>query len=151
MREAEATGGARVEHERLRKELEKATTVGGETAEAARAVLKVLLPHMLLEEEFAIPPVRLLPRLARGELTPDMEKILPKSEMMKANLPHMLEDHVHIVAALRQLLQAALKERHEGYAGFAQRLILHAQQEEEVFYPASILVGEFIKLKLGRG
>jgi hypothetical protein len=150
MREAEETGGARVEHERLRKELEKATTVGGETADAARAVLKVLLPHMLLEEEFAIPPVRLLPRLARGELTPDMEKILPKSEMMKANLPHMLEDHVHIVAALRRLLQAAVKERHEGYAGFAQRLILHAQQEEEVFYPASILVGEFIKLKLGR-
>jgi hypothetical protein len=62
----------------------------------------------------------------------------------------MLEDHVHIVAALRRLLQAAVKERHEGYAGFAQRLILHAQQEEEVFYPASILVGEFIKLKLGR-
>jgi hypothetical protein len=150
MRDAEETGGARVEHERLRKELEKATTVGGETADAARAVLKVLLPHMLLEEEFAIPPVRLLPRLARGELTPDMEKILPKSEMMKANLPHMLEDHVHIVAALRRLLQAAVKERHEGYAGFAQRLILHAQQEEEVFYPASILVGEFIKLKLGR-
>jgi hypothetical protein len=148
MRDVEETGGARVEHERLRKELEKATTVGGETADAARAVLKVLLPHMLLEEEFAIPPVRLLPRLARGELTPDMEKILPKSEMMKANLPHMLEDHVHIVAALRHLLQAALKERHEGYAGFAQRLILHAQQEEEVFYPASILVGEYIKLRL---
>jgi hypothetical protein len=145
---AEPTGGAKIEHARLRQELEKAAGVGGETAEAARAVLKVLVPHMLLEEEFAIPPVKLLPRLARGELTPDMEKILPKSEMMKANFSHMLEDHVRIVEALRRLLQAALKEKHEGYAGFAQKLILHAQQEEEVFYPASILVGEYIKLRL---
>jgi hypothetical protein len=150
MREAEPTGGAKIEHERLRQELEKATTIGGETAEAARAVLKVLVPHMLLEEEFAIPPVKLLPRLARGEFTPDMVKILPKTEMMKAELPRMLAEHVLIVEALRRLLQAAVKERHDGYAGFAQKLILHAQQEEEVFYPASILVGEYIKLRLGR-
>ena len=150
MRDPQSTDGAKIEHERLRHELEKATTVGGETAEAARAVLKVLVPHMLLEEEFAIPPVKLLPRLARGELTPDMERMIPKSEMMKAELPRMLNEHVLIVEALRGLLQAALKERHDGYASFAQKLIFHAQQEEEVFYPASILVGEYLKLKLGR-
>lgn len=150
MREAEPTGGAKIEHERLRQELEKATTLGGETAEAAREVLKVLVPHMLLEEEFAIPPLKLLPRLARGEFSSDMEKLLPTTEMMKAELPRMLNEHELIVEALRRLLQAALKERHEGYAGFAQKLILHAQQEEEVFYPASILVGEYIKLRLGR-
>lgn len=150
MREAEPSGGARIEHERLRLELERAAASGGETAEAAREVLKVLVPHMLLEEEFAIPPVQLLPRLARGEFTPEMEKILPKTEMMKAELPRMLNEHELIVAALRKLLQAAVKERHDGYAAFAQKLILHAQQEEEVFYPASILVGEYIKLRLGR-
>jgi hypothetical protein len=150
MPEPEPTDGAKMEHDRLRRELEKATTIGGETADAARAVLKVLSPHMLLEEEFAIPPLRLLPRLARGEFTSDMERIIPKSEMMKAELPRMLNEHALIVDALRGLLQAALKERHEGYATFAQKLIFHAQQEEEFFYPASILVGEYVKLKLGR-
>jgi hypothetical protein len=30
-------------------------------------------------------------------------------------------------------------------------LIRHAQEEEEVLYPAAILVGEYIKLRLGRG
>lgn len=148
MRESEPTGGAKIEHARLRQELERATTVGGETADAARAVLEVLVPHMLCEEEFAVPPLKLLPRLARGEFTPDMAKILPKAEMMKAELPRMLKEHELIVEALRRLLQAAVKERHDGYAGFAQKLILHAQQEEEVFYPASILVGEYIKLRL---
>jgi hypothetical protein len=31
-----------------------------------------------------------------------------------------------------------------------QKLILHAQREEDVYYPASILVGEYVKLRLGR-
>jgi hypothetical protein len=37
-----------------------------------------------------------------------------------------------------------------GYAGFARKLILHAQTEEEILYPASILIGEYLKLKLGK-
>lgn len=149
MTESEPASGAKIEHDRLRQELERATMAGGETADAARAVLEVLVPHMLREEEFAVPPLRLLPRLARGEFTPDMGKILPKAEKMKAELPRMLKEHELIVEALRRLLQAASKERHDGYAGFAQKLIHHAQQEEEVFYPASILVGEYIRLRLG--
>lgn len=150
MTEIEPPEGTKIEHGRLREEFERATKVGGETADAARAVLKVLLPHMTLEEELARPPLKLLPRLARDEFTPDMEKILTKTETLKATMPRMLHEHVLIVAALRQLLQAAVKERHEGFASLAQKVILHAQQEEEVFYPASILVGEFVKLKLGR-
>jgi hemerythrin superfamily protein len=150
MQEVKPISPAQIEHDRLRKELEKATTVGGETADAARAVSKVLAPHMLLEEEFAMPPLKLLPRLSRGEFTPEMERILTKTDTLKALLPRMLEEHTLIVAALRRLLQAAIQERHEGYASFAQKLIHHAQQEEEVFYPASILVGEYIKLRLER-
>jgi hypothetical protein len=30
-------------------------------------------------------------------------------------------------------------------------LILHARTEEQVFYPAAILIGEYLKLKLGTG
>jgi hypothetical protein len=150
MKETEPQEAAMIEHGRLREEFERATKVGGETAEAARAVLKVLLPHMILEEELARPPLKLLPRLARGEFTPEMERILTKTETLKAAMPRMLNEHVLIVAALRQLLQAALKERQEGFATLAQKVIIHAQQEEEVYYPASILVGEYVKMKLGR-
>jgi hypothetical protein len=39
---------------------------------------------------------------------------------------------------------------HTGYAQLAQKLILHAQLEEEVLYPASIVVGEYLKWKLGK-
>jgi hypothetical protein len=30
---------------------------------------------------------------------------------------------------------------------FAEKLKLHAKNEEEVFYPAAILVGEYLKLR----
>jgi hypothetical protein len=113
-------------------------------------VTRVLFPHVYREEAFAIPPLILLPRLARGEFDPSMEAMLQKTEVMKSEFPRMLDEHQIIVAALRKLLQASTAEGHTGYARLAQKLILHAQTEEEILYPASILVGEFLKLKLGK-
>ena len=44
-------------------------------------------------------------------------------------------------------MDVAIKEKKMEYVKFADKLILHAQNEEEVLYPASILVGEYLKLK----
>jgi hemerythrin superfamily protein len=46
-------------------------------------------------------------------------------------------------------MQAATEEKHDAYIQFATKIIAHAQNEEEMLYPAAILVGEYIKLKLG--
>ena len=140
----------KMEHEAMQEDLARASRAGGQTEKAAWQVSRVLFPHVYREEEFAIPPLFLIARLARGEFTPDMESILAKTEVMKAELPRMLAEHKAIVSALRKLLQAATAEGHAGFADFAQKLILHAQMEEEVLYPASILVGEYVKLKLGK-
>ncbi|MEP6800914.1 MAG: rhodanese-like domain-containing protein [Acidobacteriota bacterium] len=69
-------------------------------------------------------------------------------ERLKTELPRMLNEHKLIVVALQNLLRAATKEGHAGYARFAQKLILHAQMEEEILYAASIIVGEYLKWKL---
>jgi hypothetical protein len=150
MSREELPPGLKAEHQGIHEELVRATKAGGKTAEAAKEVAKVLFPHVLLEEEFAIPPLSLLPRLARGELAPDMARVLQQTDLLKAELPRMLDEHELIVAALQKLLQAASAEQQTGYARFAQKLILHAQMEEEVLYPASILVGEYLRLKLGK-
>jgi len=50
------------------------------------------------------------------------------------------------VAALKKLTSAAAEEKLPEPARFAEKLILHAQTEEEVLYPAAILVGEYLKL-----
>jgi hypothetical protein len=138
------------EHRVLRDTVTKAMKAGGRTAVAADAVRQVLYPHMRLEEAFAAPPLSLLPKLAAGEVTPDMEKIIEVSRMMKLQLPRMLEQHRMIVTALKELLRAATEEQHAEYVQFAQKLMHHAQQEEEVLYPAAIVVGDYVKFKLGK-
>ena len=41
-----------------------------------------------------------------------------------------------------------IKENKMDYARFAEKLTLHAKTEEDVLYPASLLIGEYIKIML---
>jgi hypothetical protein len=60
-----------------------------------------------------------------------------------------LEEHKAIVAALQKLIKAASQEKKIEHIHFAEKLMLHARNEEEVLYPTAILIGEYVKLKLG--
>lgn len=136
------------EHDELHAELVKATNAGGKIAEAAKAVAALLHPHFVKEEAYALPPLGLLPRLAAGNITPEMSQVLSMTERLKAELPHMLQEHQAIVAALKTLADVAAQEQQREYVRFAEKLMLHAQTEEEVLYPTAIVIGEYLKLKL---
>lgn len=138
----------KLEHEELHDELRKATKEAGALGEAARAVAKIMHPHFVKEEEYALPPLGLLPLLAKGQVTRDMAAVLAMTDRLKAELPEMLAEHKSIVAALRALADAAKREKRAEYVAFAEKLILHAQTEEEVSYPTAILIGEYVKSKL---
>lgn len=137
----------KLEHEELHRELAKATKVGGKIAEAAKLVAQTLHPHFVSEEEFAIPPLGILPQLIEGKVNEDMKEILKMTDKLKAELPKMLEEHKAIVAALDNLVKAAQQENKPEYAVFAEKLKLHAKTEEEVTYPTALLIGEYLKLK----
>lgn len=138
------------EHEELHEELARATKVVGNIGDAARAVAQISHPHFVKEEEYALPPLGLLPRLAAGDVTPEMADVLALTERLKAELPQMLEEHKAIVAALSHLVEVANQEHKLEYAHFAEKLMLHAQTEEEVLYPTAIMIGEYLKLILKR-
>jgi hypothetical protein len=137
----------KAEHEELHAELAKATKAGGATGGTAQLVAKVLHPHFLKEEEYALPPLGLLPVLAGGKTSPDLKAAVNMTDHLKADLDHMHLEHKEIVEALKKLTEAARKEGKGEFVHFAEKLTLHAQTEEEVLYPASILVGEYLKLK----
>ncbi len=138
----------KVEHEELHDMLRKATKEPGELGDAAKAVAKLMHPHFVKEEEYALPPLGLLRDLAQGKVTPDMKGVLELTDKLKADLNQMLEEHKSIVAALAKLSAAAKKEDKMEYAEFADALVLHAQTEEEVSYPTAILIGEYVREKL---
>jgi hemerythrin superfamily protein len=79
-----------------------------------------------------------------------MKSVLTMTDKLKRDLPQMLEEHRAIVDALEKLADAARKEGKTEYVNFSRDLTLHAQTEEEVLYPAAILVGEYLKVKLHR-
>ena len=77
-----------------------------------------------------------------------MKRAIDLSDRLKADMPKMLEEHKAIVEALNALKEAAKTENKKQAISFAEHLLAHAQNEEQVMYPAAILVGEYLKLKL---
>lgn len=138
----------KAEHHELHAELAALVKLGGKTGIAAEAVEQALAPHFTKEEEYALPPLGLLKPLADGKISPDMQGAVEMASRLKADLPHMLEEHQAIVKALDQLAGAGRAERQDTALQFAEKLKLHARSEEEVLYPSAILVGEYVKLKM---
>lgn len=131
-----------VEHEELHARLVKATKEPGALGEAAREVARLLHPHFVREEEFALPPLALLEKLAREGVTAEMTEVLPMTRRLQAELPQMLAEHRRIVGALEKLRAEAREAGRAEHERFAEALVLHAQTEEQVLYPAAILVGD---------
>jgi hypothetical protein len=138
----------KIEHDELHADLVKATKAGGQTGDAAKAVAKVLHNHFVKEEEYALPPLGLLTALSEGKFEPGMTEVLKMTDKLEAELPTMLSEHKDIVVALEKLIAAARAENKLNIVHFAEKLMLHAQTEEQVSYPTSLLIGRYVKSKL---
>jgi hypothetical protein len=128
--------------------LERAVSTGGKTGTAARKLQQVLQPHLLKEETDLLQPLGLLLPLARGEITPAMRQVLSRTEHLKARMFEIVREHAEIIEAARELLRVARAERKLALAAFTERLMLRTWTDEVVFYPAAVLIGEYLKLRL---
>ena len=139
----------KVEHEELHAELVALTKSSGKVGEAARNVATLLHPHFVKEEEYALPPLGLLATIARQGVTPEMRPVLTMTERLKKDLPQMLAEHKQVVGALEKLAAEGRVEKRPDAERFAQKLRVHAETEEHVLYPTAILVGEYVRARLG--
>jgi iron-sulfur cluster repair protein YtfE (RIC family) len=137
------------EHKEIHATLERATQSPGRVGAAAKELADVLHPHFVREEQIALPPLGLLAPLAAGERLPDsvLSEALSMSDSLRSELPRMLEEHNKIRAAVEKLRSAAQAEKSVKFGQLAEQLALHAQNEEEVLYPAAILVGDLIRAR----
>jgi hypothetical protein len=137
------------EHRHLHEQLEAAIAAGGATGDRAKAVAAVLGPHFEEEEAFAMPPLGLLEALAHDKpLTAgQIRGAIEMSDRLRGRYEKMLDEHQQIQVALRALATAAEQEGHAEHAAFAHNLMVHAQNEEQVLYPATLLIGQYLKLR----
>jgi hypothetical protein len=138
----------KIEHDELHTDLVMAIKAGGQSGEAAKAVAKVPHNHFAKEEEYALPPLGLLVALSEGKFEPGMAGVLKMTGKLKAELPIMLSEHKDIVAALETLTSAAKAENKPDIVHFVEKLMLHAETEEKVSYPAALLIGRYVDMKL---
>ena len=110
----------------------------------------MLDPHFERENEIALPPLGLLAPLAAGETPAGLQEALTMSDALRKELPRMLEEHKRIRAATEKLRNAAREQKASVHEQLAETLAAHAQTEEEILYPAAILVGDIIRARMGR-
>lgn len=137
----------RAEHAEIHGELIAATKLAGKTGEAARNLARVLDPHFQREEQIALPPLGLLGPLSRGTFDPSMADVTALTDSLRAEMPKMLAEHVQIRAATAKLEEAARAENNAQALRLTEKLKAHALTEEEVSYPAAVLVGDIIKAR----
>lgn len=132
------------EHGELHETLVEAAAQGGEIGAVAEELERALAPHFKREEEIATPPLALLPALSHGDATAEMRSVLPMTEALERELPQMLREHDVIRDAVAKFRAVAERNGQQDFVRFADKLAAHARQEEELLYPAAILVGRYV-------
>jgi iron-sulfur cluster repair protein YtfE (RIC family) len=134
------------EHQKLRSQLERATQEQGQLGDSARALADKLFPHFRREEEFALPPLGLLTASGRGP-TSEVVEIIAMTDRLGDEIASLLEEHVEIIKAARTFTENASAEGRDDYVAFAEDLVDHAHMEEEIMYPAALLIGSYLRLR----
>ena len=133
------------EHEELHAELAKAIKMRGKVGEAAKKVAEVLHPHFQKENGIALPVIGVARELAEGKTSPDFPKALELHDKFKAEYEKMLQEHVEIVRTLDSLGKTAKTYKKKDVLEFVRKLKNHAKTEEDLTYPAVLMVGKLLK------
>jgi len=138
----------RLDHEELRTVLVCAMAEPGPIGKTATRLAQLCLPHFEQEENIVFPVFGLLNELASGDIRPEMADLLPLVYAFHAG--RLGKEHQSIDAAIKALLHAARAEDCAQIVEFANKLQVHEQVEEAVIYPAVVLIGKYLRHRLGR-
>lgn len=138
------------EHHEIHEALVEATRAPGRVGAASKELAAVLDAHFERENEIALPPLGLLAPLAAAKTPARLEEALAMTDALRKEMPRMLEEHTRIRAATEKLRVAAREAKAPTQERFAERLAAHAQTEEEILYPAAILVGDIIRARIAK-
>lgn len=141
-------GSLKAEHEELYEQLNRAARTGGKVGDAAMLAFKPFQSHIKREEELAFPPLDLLLPLSDEKVNTEFTGVIGLADRLKGELTGLLRQHEEMRKALQRMNDEAMREQKYEYASLAKRLMQHMLMEEQVFYPAAIVVGEYVKLYL---
>lgn len=132
-------------HENLYSELQNIIDFGGNVAEKAKVLYEVMHNHFEKEEKYALPPLSFLLDLAKGDWEINSDEAIKMSDKLQTKLAELKEDHENIIKSLEELNIIAEVENNALAKQFAKSLVIHAEIEDQVLYPTTILIGNYLK------
>jgi hypothetical protein len=146
----EVPSSIKKDHEILLEQIHTITLFQDSAGVVAIKLNDLMQHHFKEEEEFALPPLGLLSLLASGKIPEQSNEIILLTDKLPSQLTHLSVEHQLIKAFMDELRQADSNGSHPEIIEFEKGLHKHANIEEEVFFPAAILIGEYLKLKVTR-
>lgn len=140
----------RFQHQQIISRLEHFATRKGYEAAAAQKAATFLKEHYAKEEEFVLPPLGLLPRLATGEVSKDMESAIAMADRTKSALNDFQNDHIKITSLMNELIAAGRKKKDGELVRLATRVAAQSLNDIEVAQPTTILIGDYLRQRLAR-
>ena len=134
------------EHKMLLTQISELSLRQDSTGMIAMKLREIMEHHFKEEEDFVLPVLGILPSLADGKMPEHAEEIIGLTQKIKEQLPHLSAEHQMIRAHLEELRLAADREGHPGVKEFLEAIHEHAGIEEEILFPAAIVIGDFLKL-----
>jgi hypothetical protein len=139
----------RLEHENTIEQLTRLSRKHGAVGIEASKALGLFKTHLQREQEFILPPLSLLLQLADGKVSPDMKWAIAMADRVKSERELTFQQHTQITDAMNALAQAARKAHDREALEFAQGAVADSLNDVELLEPMSIVVGEYLKAKLG--
>ncbi len=143
-----AEAALKQDHDELRAELAKATTESGELGNVARQVAKLCLPHFEVEEQIVFPLFLTAGNVAAEEALAGIDGIHDRVNRFNEQRESLGKQHHAVSRAIDSLWEIACEEGNDAVIGLAENLKNHEAMEEEVLYPAVLLLIRYVKNRL---
>jgi hypothetical protein len=138
------------EHQRIITELTNfAKREVAHTASVQRALI-VIKAHYAKEEAFVLPPLALLPQIAKGAVSRDMEPAIAMADRTKAALPELHNEHIQITSLMNELIEDGKNVHDQELVQLATEVAVQSLNDFEMAQPTTILIGDYLRQRLAR-
>lgn len=135
-------------HANLCEELNKIIENYSHIEKQTRTLNEIMTKHFNKEERYALPPLGLLLTLSEGNWELGEDAVIEMTNDLDSHLGELKKEHENISENMLDLKAIAEKENYSDLKRFINDLEIHMELEDQVLYPASILIGNYFhKLK----
>ena len=143
----EVPSSIKATHESLLEQIHKLTLYNDSSRIIALKIEELMIHHFQEEEDYVLPQLGVLRALANGQIPEKSEEIIVLSETVRSHMNHLSAEHQLITAFIKELKEASAEENLPEINTFENEIFKHSTTEEQVFFPTSILIGEYLKLQ----